>query len=108
MANSRRGEVDATIAGRRYTLCLTLGSLAELEHAFAVDDLGALASRFGQGRLSAEDLIRILGSGLRGGGEPISDDEVRAIPLAGSLGEIADAVASLIEATFGSAPADPF
>jgi hypothetical protein len=68
MANRRRGEVEATIAGRNYTLCLTLGSLAELEHAFGVADLSALSERFGQGKLRANDLVRLLGTGLRGGG----------------------------------------
>lgn len=106
MANRRRGEVSASVAGRRYTLCLTLGSLAELEDAFGVDDLGALARRFGSGRLSARDLLRIFGAGLRGAGEPVSDEELRAMPVRGGLGEIASAVAELLDATFGAAP-DP-
>ena len=33
--NRRRGEVAARIDGKDYTLCLTLGALAELEDAFA-------------------------------------------------------------------------
>lgn len=107
MANRRRGEVGATIAGQRYTLCLTLGSLAELEDAFGVDDLGALAARFGSGRLSARDLVRIFGAGLRGAGHAVSDEELRAVPVAGGLAEMAGAVAELLEATFGSAPARP-
>lgn len=106
MVNRRRGEVAATIAGERYRLCLTLGGLAELEHAFGVDDLSALAERFSRGRLSAEDLVRLLGAGLRGGGHGVSDDEVRALPIAHALPEIAGAVASLLEATFGEGEAD--
>src|SRR4051794_1376651 len=101
MANRRRGEVSATVAGRSYTLCLTLGSLAELEDSFGVDDLGALAARFGSGRLSTNDLVRLFGAGLRGAGHPVSDEEVRAMPVAESLGELAGAVAALLEATFG-------
>ena len=107
MANRRRGEVEATIAGRNYTLCLTLGSLAELEHAFGVADLSALSERFGQGKLCANDLVRLLGAGLRGGGHPISDEEVRALPLAGSLAEIGIALTDLLDATFGETPANP-
>ena len=107
MANHRRGEIDATIGGRPYILCLTLGSLAELEQAFGVDDLGALAARFGSGRLRADDLVKLLGSGLRGGGHALSDDDVRALPLAGSLAAMADAVARLLDATFGDAPPNP-
>ena len=105
MANRRRGEVDVAVAGQRYVLCLTLGSLAELESAFGVDDLGALAERFAHGRLSARDLIRLFGAGLRGGGRPIADEEVAAMPVADGLGEIAAAVGALLEATFGSADA---
>jgi hypothetical protein len=107
MANRRRGEVEATIAGRRYTLCLTLGSLAELEHAFGVADLSALSERFREGRLGAEDLVKLLGAGLRGGGTPISDEEVRALPLAGSLDEIGAALADLLQATFGEPSPNP-
>jgi hypothetical protein len=107
MANHRRGEIEAVIAGRPYTLCLTLGSLAELEHAFAVEDLGALAARFGGGRLRADDLVKLLGCGLRGAGHAMSDNDVRALPLAGALPEMAAAVAALLEVTFGSAPANP-
>lgn len=107
MANRRRGEIPAVIAGRPTTLCLTLGSLAELEDAFGVEDLGALAARFGSGRLSTRDLIRIMGAGLRGGGTPITDEEVAGMAVAESLGEIAVAVAELLEATFGGGASPP-
>ena len=76
MPNLHRGEIEAEIGGVRRRLVLTLGALAELEAAFGADDLTALAERFGAGRLSARDLIRIIGAGLRGAGEAISDDEV--------------------------------
>ena len=52
MPNRRRGEVALQLGETRYTLCLTLGALAELEDAFGVQDLMALAERFGTGRLS--------------------------------------------------------
>ena len=47
MANRHRGEIAAVFDGRRFTLCLTLGALAELEHAFQAGDLVGLAERFG-------------------------------------------------------------
>lgn len=84
-ANRRRGEIAATIDGREHVLCLTLGALAELEGAFAIDDLTALAERFATGRFRARDLVRVLGAGLRGGGTAASDDEVAA-KRAGSRG----------------------
>src|SRR5262245_27358565 len=99
MPNHRRGEISAKLGGRTYTLCLTLGALAELEAAFGADDLLSLAARFESGRLSARDAIRILSAGLRGGGSALSDDDVAALPgdLAGHL----DVVSRLLAATFG-------
>ena len=34
MVNRHRGEIEAILDGKSYRLCLTLGALAELEHAF--------------------------------------------------------------------------
>lgn len=81
--NRRRGEVAAIIDGREHTLCLTLGALAELEDAFASDNLAALAERFGGGHLSARDLIRILAAGLRGAGMDASEADVAAMQVDG-------------------------
>lgn len=111
-ANRRRGEIAAVIDGREHRLCLTLGALAELEAAFAVDDLGALAERFSSGRLSALDIIRIVGAGLRGGGLKIEDDAVGAMQAEGGATGFAAIVAELLTATFGAtdervAPKDP-
>ncbi|MBD3838705.1 gene transfer agent family protein, partial [Brevundimonas sp.] len=75
-ANRRRGEVEAVIDGERRILCLTLGALAELETAFRAESLADLAGRFSGGKLKADDLIRIIGAGLRGGGNRFSDEEV--------------------------------
>ena len=100
-ANARRGEVAATIDGRERVLCLTLGALAELESAFAVDDLSALAERFSTGRLSARDLTRILAAGLRGGGEAVSDEDVAAMKMEGGVAGCAMIVADLLRLTFG-------
>jgi len=105
MANRHRGEIDAELGGRRLTLCLTLGALAELEAAFGADDLSALASRFSSGRLSARDAIRILGAGLRGGGNALSDEEVAALTAEGGLAGHLRVVANLLAATFGSSDA---
>src|SRR5687767_5105264 len=103
MANRHRGEVAARLDGRERVLCLTLGALAELEASFGADDLVALAARFETGRLSARDLIRILGSGLRGAGEAVSDYEVAAMRIEGGAAGFARLAAELIGATFGGA-----
>lgn len=107
MANKYRGEIAASLDGEPYTLCLTLGALAELETAFGNDDMLSLASRFGAGRISASDCVRIIGAGLRGGGHEIPDEAVaRMRGLDGAAGYI-DIVARLLAATFGGPAAGP-
>lgn len=101
MANRHRGEIEAEIGGRTRTLVLTLGALAELEDAFGAEDLPALAERFGAGRLKARDLTRIIGAGLRGAGEQVSDEDVAAMAADGGAQGYVRIAAALIQATFG-------
>ena len=100
MANKHRGEIEAEIGGARRRLVLTLGALAELEAAFGAEDLVALAERFDSGRLKAQDLIRIIGAGLRGAGENITDEDVARMNIAGGAPGYARVAAELIAATF--------
>jgi hypothetical protein len=104
MANAKRGEIDATLDGKTYTLCLTLGALAELESGFGASDLVALASRFEERRLSARDILRIIGCGLRGAGHDVSDDEVAGMKVSGGLADYVRIAADLLAATFGDPP----
>jgi hypothetical protein len=101
--NRRRGEIAATLDGREYRLCLTLGALAELESAFEAQDLGALVERFSTGRLSARDLIRVIAAGLRGAGSEVSDDEVAAMRCEGGASGYARIASELLTTTFGGA-----
>jgi hypothetical protein len=105
MANHRRGEVALDLAGRTYTLCLTLGALAELEAAFGVPDLASLGERFAAGRLSGRDLVALLGVALRGGGHPLSDAEVAALPLDG-IEPLTEALARVVALAFGEPPGE--
>ncbi|MBX3537386.1 MAG: gene transfer agent family protein [Chelatococcus sp.] len=106
-ANRHRGEVEARLGGECQVLCLTLGALAELETAFGAEDLAALGQRLSEGRLSARDIIRILGAGLRGAGTTLSDAEVAGLPVASDLDAYARAVADLLAAAFGMANSNP-
>lgn len=106
MPNPHRGEIEAEIGGARRRFVLTLGALAELESAFGACDLVALAERFGSGRLSACDLVRIIGCGLRGAGEAVSDEEVAAMTVPGGAPAYVRIAADLVAATFGAEP-DP-
>ena len=99
-ANAHRGEVGALLDGRPYTLCLTLGALAELEAAFGVSDLPALAARLGNG-LSSRDVMLILRAGLRGGGHALPDDAIEGMRAEGGAAGLARLCADLLAATFG-------
>jgi hypothetical protein len=101
MANRQRGEIEATLDGRTWTLCLTLGTLAELEAALATPDLLALAKRFEEGRLSAGEAVRIIGAGLRGAGNDVDDTAVAAMRVEGGAAGYVAIVAELLSATFG-------
>ena len=104
MANRHRGEIAAELDGRARTLVLTLGALAELEDAFGAQDLIALTDRFGRGRLSARDAMRIIAAGLRGAGEGVTEDEVARMTTPGGAAGFARIVGDLLAATFGAAP----
>jgi hypothetical protein len=64
--------------------------------------LPALTERFAGGRLAARDLIRIIGAGLRGAGESVSDDEVAAMAVDGGAHAYVRIAADLLAATFGA------
>lgn len=106
-ANRRRGETIACFDGGEFRLRLTLGGLAELEDAYKADNLADLVGRFSSGTLSARDMIRILGAGLRGGGHDCDDAAVAAMTHADGAAGFAQAVTLLLIATFGAGEAGP-
>ena len=108
MGNRHRGEIDVALGDKRWTLCLTLGALAELEAAYGDEDLLSLAERFERGAIGARDAIRIIGAGLRGAGNDVSDGEVAALTVEGGAAGYIRIVADLLQATFVAAgPEDP-
>lgn len=102
MPNIHRGEIEAVLDGKSYRLCLTLGSLAQLEHEFGEDDMLAVAERFEAGRITARDAMRIVGAGLRGAGYDIDDATVGVMQAEGGAVGFVDIVARLLTATFGA------
>lgn len=101
MSNPQRGEISAVIDGEERVLCLTLGALAELEGRMGAGDLVGLGERFSAGRVSARDLTAIIGAGLRGGGNDLSDDDLARMTIEGGLRGAAEIAAKLLRATFG-------
>ena len=102
MANRYRGEIETELSGTRRRLVLTLGALAELEDALGAADLAALAARFESGRLSARDVAAILGAGLRGAGENITEAEVLALTHPDGAHGLVRLAADLLVATFAA------
>jgi hypothetical protein len=100
MANRHRGEIEADLDGKSRTLCLTLGALAELEDAYGGADLLDIAQRFETGKISASDAIRLIGAGLRGAGNTMTDHEVAAMRIDGGAAGAISIVARLLKATF--------
>lgn len=74
--NRLRGERRIAIDGADHLLCLTLGALAEIETAFGLGDLSELEARLKAPR--AEDIALVLAALLRGGGNPLSREEILA------------------------------
>jgi hypothetical protein len=103
MANAQRGEICAVFEGEERVLCLTLGALAELEARLGAGDLVGLSERFASGRVTARDLTAIIGAGLRGGGNAITDDDLARMSIEGGLKGAAEIAARLLRATFGEA-----
>lgn len=100
MVNRRRGEVEVVLNGKGYPLCLTLGALAELESALDLDNIGALAQRFAQGKVRSADLVKILGAALRAGGADISDQQAGAMRCEGGAFALTKALVALLTVTF--------
>lgn len=90
VANGARGEVVAALAGSERRLCLTLGALAEIETAFRLSGVEALAERMRA--LSANDLMVVLAALLRGGGEGAFAGELDRVAV--TPREAAEAVAA--------------
>jgi hypothetical protein len=93
--NGARGEVELRVDGVARRVCVTLGALAEMEGALGCASLAELEVRLK--RLSARDMLVVLGALLRGGGEMEA-----AARLALSQVEVGEAVAA-VRAAFAKA-----
>ena len=100
MVNTIRGEVEATLDGKSWTLCLTLGALASLENELGVENLNELTSKFSKGTLSASDILKIIKAGLSGAGYTLTTQEVADMRVDGGVSGYVEIAARLLEATF--------
>lgn len=81
--NTARGEVAVEIGGEKFTLCLTLGALAEIEAACGITTIGELQDAMQ--KLSAAKLVTILGALIRGGGGTIDESTLYRLPFGPSV-----------------------
>lgn len=95
--NRARGEVLLAIDGQPRRLCVTLGALAELEAAFDVASLAALAERLAH--LTASDLLLVLSALTCGGGEGMKTAQLAAARI--DAKDAAIAVAEAFKRAFG-------
>jgi len=80
--NKRRGEVTfSPIPGVEYTMCMTLGAMAEIEEAFELDSITELSEVFSDGKFKIRQLIQLLAALIRGGGHDIEDSEIENFDL---------------------------
>ncbi len=100
MSNPWRGDVALVINGQPHVARLTLGALAELEGKLEEDTLLALVERFEGGRFSSRDVIVLLGAGLRGAGQAVSDTDLMQAEIEGGPMAAARAAAELLARAF--------
>lgn len=103
MVNQSRGEISVELDGRQWTLCLTLGSLSELEAHFRVNDISGLASILSSGNISSKDIMAIIAAGLKGGGYTLSIEDVSEMRHKDGPAGYAKITADLLSASFGVA-----
>lgn len=89
--NKLRGEVALQMESDTFTLCLTLGALAEIESHFGAGNLSELDGCLS--KPNTADLIAILGALMRGGGHEVSNQDVAnfSVNFAQSVKAIAEA-----------------
>lgn len=107
MPNPHRGEIEALFDGRPYTLCLTLGALAELEHAFGSANILDVVKRITSGHLTANEATLIIGAGLRAAGHNVPNADVAAMRSENGIAGAIDVVARLLAASFSEPASIP-
>ncbi|PCJ69188.1 MAG: transfer Agent [Rhodobiaceae bacterium] len=107
MANRHRGEVTLKADGESFTLCLTLGALAELEDAYEGRDILALAEHFSSGRLSSADAMNLLGAALGGGGHDVGEIDIARLSFEDGMAGLIRTLAELLKVTFGGTAPSP-
>ena len=102
---ARRGEVEVTIGGEKFTLCLTLAGMAFLEDAFEVESLEEAVAKVGENP-SSRALAMVLHALSLGDGDGYPVEEIRKWKITPAA--IKDAMSAMNAAnadTVGNVPA---
>ena len=102
MVNKRRGEVALQAGGETFTLCLTLGALAELEDIYGGEDILAIASRFSSGNLTSRDAVNLLKASMKGGGHNVNAIDFDQLSFEGGMAGLIGTLAMLLQVTFST------
>ncbi|MFK7834900.1 MAG: GTA-gp10 family protein [Sulfitobacter sp.] len=100
MGNRWRGDVALVIEGEPCVARLTLGVLAELGEGLDAPSVMGLVERFEASRFTSNDVVALLGAGLRGGGLEITDEALAAARIEGGPMAAAKAAAELLARAF--------
>lgn len=81
MANLARGEAVLTIGGQEYSVALNLGTLAELESAFGVEDFSDIFRSI----TSARSLLKLITATMAANGFTVDEHLIRAMTAAEAM-----------------------
>lgn len=102
LLNRARGEARVTIAGQDYVVALTLGAMAAIEAGLGIDSLDQIEAALA--KPSAEKLAIVVVALFAAGGNPLTVEEVFALPITpADVGEMIRLAVGGAEPTPGAA-----
>jgi len=101
MVNPFRGEIETQLGASKFTLCLTLRALAELESRLGVTSIAELLARFQGSAIRASDLLMLLVCALKGHNPQLSDDDAHEHLRQATPAILIKLAGDILQASFG-------
>lgn len=102
MSNIHAGQVDLPAGSKTLRLAMTLGAMAEIEEAFELDSIADLGTKLQKPKI--KDLLVILSALTQGGGEKVSVEELKQLPI--HIKDAKDAIEKVLQAANDEAADD--